>query len=362
MTVEQETLLALLRVGMDQETREDDWSTFDFSRRDIGELIREAARQGVTGVAWAGYERVHGALEKDAQLPPAEKLQWYVAAGSVEKGMKKRWAAAVAFANELAERGGVRCVVLKGIDYARLYPNPAYREFGDLDCWLKDEAEKGDEIAKEIGAYLDAGDYKHSHLRYHGLTIENHRCFSGHGFTPNGLRVERLLSRLMATEPCRTIEGTNLFSPPPAFTAVFMLRHACGHFLAEGIRLRLILDWALFLRLYSETARSETVMAALRETRLLPFAELLTAFSVRYLGLSPEAFPYTSVNERRFEAFTADLFRPGASVFDRRTHVVAGRILRRFRRMWRFRAYLDEAYLRKVRTTFEFSRFLKTGR
>lgn len=369
MTNEQRVLLALVRAGLitnrkDKATDSGDLvlSAFMSSAKagfDPVVLQNEAKTQGVIGVAWAGYERLHAILPEDCQLPASVKLSWFAAASGVEAQMKRRFALAADFAELLHKEAGLRLVVLKGIDYARLYPRPAYREFGDLDCWLVGEADKGDEIARRVGAYGDRGDYKHSHLHYKGLIIENHRYFTSHSFTARGLHTEKLLSDFMMERELEPIGRSLLFSPPPAFTAIFMLRHACGHFLAEGVRLRFVTDWMLFLQQHAKTLRREDVWQALRETRLLPFARLLTAFCERHLGLEPGLFPIDGLNQHQLTTFTDDLFSAHPSLTDRSTRAVALRILRRFRRMWRFRAFLDEAYLLSVKNTFKFSDFLK---
>jgi len=321
-----------------------------------GELVSLAHQQGVTGIAWTGYERLHPFLPPEAQMPPQVKLQWYAAAGRVAQTTTQLTRTAAAFAEALSERGINQLVVLKGIDYAQLYPQPEYREFGDLDCWAAADAQRVDEVARSLGAEVEDAGYKHSHINYHGLTIENHYCFINHDGTRRGRHMERQLASF-ASEDFTSIRGTHLLSPSPAFTALFLLRHACDHFLAEGIRLRHVTDWLLFLRRHAETARSERVQHALAETRLLPFARLLTAFCERYLGLPVGIFP-NKVEEKVFSAFEQDLFSEQPSVFDRRPLRIALRILRRFGRMWRFRTLLDESYWLRVRNTFLFASFL----
>ena len=36
--------------------------------------------------------------------------------------------------------------------------------------------------------------------------------------------------------------------PPVQWTAMFLTYHACAHFLTEGLRLKQVLDWAIFLK------------------------------------------------------------------------------------------------------------------
>lgn len=43
-------------------------------------------------------------------------------------------------------------VALKGIDYARYWPNSAWREFGDLDCYVDSNTVEIDRRAVGVGA------------------------------------------------------------------------------------------------------------------------------------------------------------------------------------------------------------------
>lgn len=356
MTKEETALLHLVREGLceDRATAKEGLPVFG---RNAEVLLRLAHEQGVTGIAWTGYQRLHDRLPEDRRWPAAVKLKWFTAAESVRRSTRGLFQLAAEFSELLYRKGQIRCVVLKGIDYAHFYPHPEYREYGDLDCWLCGAAERGDEVARDAGAECDAGNYKHSHIHYRGLTIENHRCFTSHDFTKSGLRIEERLKELMESGAFRPISGTRLLSPPPAFTAVFLLRHACGHFAAEGIRLRYVTDWVQFLRRHGDVFGSCDMQHTLRETRLLPFAEMLTAFSVRYLGLSG-SFSVGNVSESRLRSFAHDLFAVQPSITDRRPHKVAARILRRFCRMWKYRNLLDESYLTKVKSTMMYSDFL----
>lgn len=364
MTNEQKVLLALVRAGLQPRvtdgaperavTDESAFAGFDSTK-----FLMLAQQQGLLGVAWTGYQELRPLVPALGHFPASLKLNWYAAVSKIRQHTNNLFAQANLFAEKIFEEAGLPCIVLKGVDYARLYPFPEFREYGDLDCWMGNgAAAQGDEAALRIGAMREDGGYKHSHLYFHNLTIENHYCFTSHEGTRRGLRAEALLHRMMAESAPEPIRESRLLSPPPAFTALFLLRHACGHFLAEGIRLRYVTDWMLFLRRYPEVARREDILQALDELRLMPFAMLLTAYCERYLGLPAGLFP-NDVPPKLFAAFCRDLFAAQPDLANRHFMAVGLRILRRFRRMARFHLLLDEAYWLKVRNTFKFSAFLR---
>ena len=45
-----------------------------------------------------------------------------------------------------------------------------------------------------------------------------------------------------------TLPRTDVLLPPPIFNAIFLTYHAQAHFLEEGLRLKQLLDWAMFLK------------------------------------------------------------------------------------------------------------------
>ena len=46
----------------------------------------------------------------------------------------------------------------------------------------------------------------------------------------------------------KTFPESEVLLPPVQWNAMFLTYHACGHFLSEGLRLKQILDWAMFLK------------------------------------------------------------------------------------------------------------------
>ena len=135
-------------------------------------------------------------IPKEMAPPKAITLKWLSNALSIEQQMKKKEAIAMEFAEKLSERG-IQTVVLKGLAYASYYPNSSHREYGDLDCYLLGQKELGDKVTIEIGGKMEEAGYKHSHLYYKGLTIENHNYLPSFDNTRLGIRTEQLLQKLI---------------------------------------------------------------------------------------------------------------------------------------------------------------------
>ena len=142
-----------------------------------------AEMQGVRGLAYEALELLKQDDAGCTDFPDnATLMQWYAQTDYVETAYAKH----VALANDVAicwRQKGIKTIVFKGMAHSRYYPRAEHREFGDFDCYLIDEHgncayREGNEISKKDGYAVDDSWYKHSHISYKKLTIENHQFFT----------------------------------------------------------------------------------------------------------------------------------------------------------------------------------------
>ena len=82
---------------------------------------------------------------------------------------------------------------------------------------------------------------------------------------------------LEAPGALRPLEGSSLLVGPPLFNALFLTRHAHQHFLVEeGISLRHVCDWAMFLKRYRQEFDWEEFMSICSRYGLSRFVESMT--------------------------------------------------------------------------------------
>lgn len=322
---------------------------------------------------WALYKMcaVHGVkavvFDFVRQLPKSEApdrallMQWLSAATGVEQTMRRMQMAAEEFA-EAMEKRDIPVVVLKGLAFAQYYPNPLHRECGDLDCYMMGKKEEGDLTVAESGGKVEEAGYKHSHLIYKGLTIENHRFFTDFDNTPTGIRTEQALGELMQ-EAHIYIGGSKLYCPSVNFNALFLLKHAQGHFMDEGIRMRHVLDWALFLKKEQDHADWERLLPMMEDAHLTRFAGVMTAISVKHLNIDVRHKGLKALAEDAepgmVNAVLADIMGEQPEIYVAGLWHKTKRIARRFRRMWKFRSLASESYPRMVWNSFAFSSYMK---
>ena len=320
-------------------------------------LYRVCVVQGVTAVVFDFVKT----LPKSEAPDMALLMEWLSAATAVEQTMRRMQITAEEFAEEM-ERREIPVVVLKGLAFAQYYKNPLHRECGDLDCYMMGKKEAGDLAALELGGTMEEAGYKHSHLLFKGLTIENHRFFTDFDNTPTGMLTEQVLGELIQEE--QTYLGdSKLICPSANFNALFLLKHTQGHFIDEGIRMRHVLDWALFLRAKQEEVDWSKVMPMLETTRTAQFAGVMTAIAVRSLsieilnkGLRTLA---SNAEQKMVEAVLTDIMGEQPAIYVKGLWHKTKRILRRFRRMWKYRSLASESYPRMVWNAFAFSSYVK---
>lgn len=253
------------------------------------ELFNISGQHGVLAITYD----VVSQLPKEQQPPRELKLQWALSAEKIKGRYNKQRQLAMELADAFAKEG-INTYVLKGLAISGYYPTPEYRECGDLDCYIatteEDDKfvcryEDGNKIAESVGAKVERDFYKHSHINYKGLMVENHAFCTAIRGSKDRKALERHLQHLLATQPSTPIEGSHLLRPCADFNALFLTAHSFGHFLTEGIKLRHVLDWAYLLKAEQDNIDWKSFYAWCDRMHYTKFVDALTAISVKHLGL-----------------------------------------------------------------------------
>ncbi len=291
MTANEHILLCLIGLGLGtQKNTSAEIESMFRTAPDWKWIYKTAVQQGVLAVVYDGLNRLigQGLIPEQSQPPRNAKLQWGFNVVKIEDRFLRQKSLSEELARAYAEHD-IRTAVLKGLAVAQYYPEPQHRPCGDLDCFLMGDFEKGNEVAQKIGADYEAGDYKHSHILYKGLMVENHRYCTT---IRNGRRAkefERALQRVLQTEPLTPIGESYMECPSPLFNALFLSVHAWNHFLKESISLRHICDWAMFVQKEGERvawAEFERLTSAY-DKGLCQFARCMTFLSKDLFGIEP---------------------------------------------------------------------------
>ena len=311
-----------------------------------------ARKQGVLAVAFDGLMKI---FEQDKEFakafPQSLKLQWINATFHIEN----RYDNAKTICSELVDKWaeqGIATLCLKGFAFSTYYPVPNHRECGDFDCYLYDDYAKGNAIAKELGAKVDDGWYKHSEIIYRKVMIENHRFIVA---VRNGKKTKQLhdcLDDIARNEARKAIFDTKIEMPSAMFNALFLNHHSLIHFLSEGIRLRHILDWALFLEKEQATLDWVRFYALCEEFDMRAFVDCSTALAVKVLGIkitNPSIVTESPYAERVLSSIINDddaVFSQGMSKW--RTRLMLVRNI--FASKWKYEAFSNQGIFSKFIT------------
>lgn len=252
----------------------------NFTLQEWSALHKLSRSQGVLALVFDALK------ELSAEMPQSLKLQWAYGTMQIEDKIAKQWQLADELSDEYRKRG-IKTVVLKGLALSQYYPNPNHRECGDFDCFLLGAFEQGDRIAEELGAKVRFDDYKHSHINYKGLMIENHKfCTSVRGPKLNK-EFERFLQQLLVDEKygITPLNESAMYNPSPTFNALFLIKHTMVHFLYEGIKVRHLLDWACLLKCEGENVDWKLVNYWCKRLHLDGFVALMNGAVCMRLGL-----------------------------------------------------------------------------
>lgn len=346
----QDQLIQVLNIGINGRNIDD---TF-IKNMDWNQLLDEACHHGVKGLVW---ETIQKSPDVAATLPIEGKMVRFGQMRATEAEQHKKWMIAEQYAKAIAP---YKCIVLKGIDYARYWPNPLRREYGDLDHWSGKDFDAVNIKASEKGAVVGDNGYKHTHTTYKGLTIENHEYLTEFGGTKEERKIELALQKLALSGELKPIGNSALLSPSASFTALFMIKHAQRHFIQEGIQLRHVLDWVFFLQHQRENVDWSIINKFYKDFRLQNFVSVMTAYCIERLGIDKSLFECVElapVSSSELTAFEEYLFAEHHHDGEAHWWQKIPRLMSRFARTWSFRKYLHIPFWKYVMITFTFASY-----
>lgn len=351
-------LLGFLRASLGNEFNGE--GVAQLSVQEWQRLVRIAFEHGVAALAMDGF----GELQINSLIHSDEledlRYQWSVRVIQTEVQYEDKFIKASKFAEALKKRGA-KCMVLKGMSFATYYRQPKHRESGDCDVYLGADWNTGNELAVKMGGRYEFGTYKHSHLSFGGLLVENHRYLTDFNATKQGKKIEKLLERVIADCDGRYIEDSYLVCPSDYFNALFLIKHAHGNFMDGGLTLRMLYDWAALLMCCHDRLDWSQLNVDLSECKLLRFASLMTSLCVKFFGVDPSNLGIglcdddALVNEVMEDTISGGINAKGVENFPQKSI----RICQRFLRIWHYRTLATETVPRMIWNNFAFSSYMK---
>lgn len=242
---------------------------------DYKELIEESKRQTVFPVAYS--------LIKDKCDDVDSKTFSQIIAKNIR----------VEFAHNEVHRilseNDIPYVILKGVASASYYKEPMLRMMGDVDVLVRPEdIAKADKLLNSICFVttdnIDGDDMHIGYKRKDGISCELHRRINGVPNNDASNTINKYTEDIFAkTQEFKTSNGSCLV-PSNFHHGIILLLHTASHLTSEGVGLRHLCDWAVFVNDFSNDEFVALFEQPLKEMGLWRFAQLLTLCCVKYLG------------------------------------------------------------------------------
>lgn len=187
--------------------------------------------------------------------------------------------------HELLTANNIPYVILKGAASASYYPTPILRTMGDVDFLVKEcDLKRTGELLESIG-FQPEKDTGSIHIGYHreNSTWEMHRSVNGMPSGKMGAVVQACLLDTIDTA-VEYDEGNGVIRIPDSFHhGLILLLHTASHLTSEGVGLRHLCDWAVFVNHFSDEQFAGIFENKLKACGLWRFAQLLTLVCMKYL-------------------------------------------------------------------------------
>ena len=288
----QDLFLSLLRCAL--WGSEQDVDVVNFSRKDLGSVVKMAKSQTVLGlIAHELMTRKEFAdlLGSDSR----ERLTMMVQENFFT--YQRLNAVLLTIVLELRKHG-IDPILLKGQGISKYYPIPELRQCGDIDIYVGQENfEKACDV---IGAMSTPEDHqgdipslKHYHTRIGHAFIEIHRYTDV--YWPK--RYDRVYQEIsdagMHSDPVPLdFGGVPVLSPSVDFNVFFIFNHFWHHFIADGVGLRQMCDWVRLLHVNHGKINLDYLSDVLCKMKLMKEWQVFGYIAVNTLGLPADEMPF----------------------------------------------------------------------
>ena len=326
MTVGQEQLLALARLAIHPDSELPNALTD--SSIDWKEVLEEAEKQSLAGVAFAGFKHwLASGASKQGDSPIDKRLytKWFALAESIREDNLRLNRRTAQVCHNFA-KDGLRTSVMKGQGNALLYGQELMlmRTSGDIDVWVEggfqkvydyvmrvSPTTKVDQMEIKFNAFSDTEveiHYRPIILRH---LLRNRRlqqfigkqadkCFAN--------RVQLLTTNREGEEAWKDAVITTI-----PFNIVHQLAHILLHLFSEGVGLRQVMDYYFQLvhaKDALEAKEKEEVVKVVKDLDLERLARALTWILTEYFGLEKDCRLW-SANKEDGEFLLEEIMRTG---------------------------------------------------
>ena len=240
----------------------------------IAERLNESKLQSVYPLVF------HSIMQGNPSDSEYTKVYYQIIAGNIRNQADHK------LLHKMMNNAGIKYVILKGYASAQYYPSPDLRTMGDVDFLIDPSScEIVDHLLQSNGFIRHEENSEHG---YHWGYTRQSSSVELHWAAPGiprvgeyGDRIRDCLSDII--EKAQYQGGCMI--PSRFHHGIVLLLHSAGHMTAGGMGLRHLCDWAVFVNSFDASEFKGTFEETLKNIGLWEFARVLTAVSVKYLGI-----------------------------------------------------------------------------
>ncbi len=216
------------------------------------------------------------------------------------------------FLHKLLTEAGIGYTIIKGFACSLYYHDPLLRLIGDVDFLVNPaDFDRAEALLIDKGfTPLKSTGESHKVFLYKGCRYEMHYEPAGIPAGEIGSITKDLLQGAVSSAHSHTTEFGTINVPDRFHHGLIILLHMCHHLNGEGIGLRHLCDWAVFVNSMSREEFCELFEESLKSIGLWHFACVLTALCVEFLGCNPEILT-EKIAENSLKAYMLDIIKGG---------------------------------------------------
>ena len=204
----------------------------------------------------------------------------------------------------LLNNNSIGYFVFKGQTMAHLYDKQNIRCAGDVDfyCAEKDR-EKLLRLLENDVSFNDEVSFKHLSYKKNGVDFELHFKLANFSVKSHQEFWDSLIEAEIQNKKCDyiSINDIDVSTLSPTTNAVYLFIHIYHHFMKEGIGLRQLCDWAVFLNHYRNEINRNEVEKILNKLGYMKAYCAFGSILLDKLGLEKDSFPFSiNDNDRRW--------------------------------------------------------------
>lgn len=198
---------------------------------------------------------------------------------------------------------GISYAIFKGSAVAVHYPIPDLRSLGDIDILVRDE-----DYEKTIKLFIGEIDEKDAWHNFHftfsmdSVEIEIHKYVTHIPKTEADRKIYNLMSDCLDDVLYLEYDGHRFPALKNKYHVVALLLHKKRHFLKNNITLRMVCDWAFFVKSVDLVEWNNEIYPFIKECGLDAFADAFTLVSDKYLGFDNVSKLHHKISDETLES------------------------------------------------------------